>query len=496
MTAATQIPSSPTDVLSETTPPDRAPTAPDRTAFAVVAVAALATDLAVRSGIDGLGGTLLVLAVTAGLVASGRIVSPRAWPLLASVPLFGIGLTARAAEWVLVLDIVAAAGLLVLTASFARGGDPFHLSVPHLVGRALHGAMHGVLAPGFLLRGSGRTAGDGPGPGGSSVAVGRGLLLGAPVLAVIGSLLGSADPVFASFFRLPADLGDLAGHLLLLAVGAWGAAGLLRLASVAPYDLALTGHRSLGRVEARTVLAALVGVFVAFTTSQVVTVLGGAEYVRRTSGLSYAEYARSGFFQLLAVAAITLGTLLVLRAAVRDHDRTFTVLSIIAVVLTVVLVAGALRRLGLYEQAYGMTLLRLLAVLFALWLGAVFVLLGFSLAGVHRERAWLVPAAIGLGLAGLLVLNVANPEAWIVRRNVERFAGTDRFDEAVLGDLSDDAVPAIVDALDELPPDDAAALRARICDPVPDGSKGLFAFNVARAAADEARGRACSRLSA
>lgn len=490
MSPVTTTPTPPIDAPSVGPGPEEGPATPDRAAFIVTVVAGIGTDVAVRSGLDGLGGTLLAVAVAAGLALSRRVVNRRAWPIVAFVPLVGVGLAVRAAEWILVLDVVATAALLVLAASFAREGDPLDLSLPHLAGRGLHGAFHGLLAPGFLLRGIGG--------GGvrSSLAVVRGLLLGAPVLAVIGLLLGAADPVFASFFRFPADLGDAVGHVVLLGVGAWGAAGLLRLAS-SPYDLTLSGRRSLGRVEARTVLGCVVAVFVAFTVSQVVTVVGGADYVRRTSGLSYAEYARSGFFQLLAVASITLVTLLVLRAAVREHDRSFTVLSLVAVVLTVVLVAGALRRLGLYEQAYGMTLLRLLAVLFALWLGMVFVLLGFAIAGVHHERAWFVPASIALAIAGLLVLNATNPEAWIVRRNVDRFAGTDRFDAAMLGDLSDDAVPAIVDALDTLPADDAEALRARICGaPAPARAEGPFAFNVAREAAKDARSRACGRLSA
>lgn len=497
MTTATDTPPPPRDLLTGLAPaPVDEGATPDRAVVGAVVAAAVAADLAVRSGIDAVGGTLLVAVTAGGLAASRRLTNRRAWPLLALVPWFGVGLMARAAEWLVALDLAAAAGLLLLAASYARAGDPTDVSVPNLVGRALHGAGHGALAPGFLLRGAGRAA-DGP-TRRSSLAIVRGLLLGAPVLLAVGLLLGSADPVFASFFHFPADLGDVVGHLALLTVGAWGAAGLLRLASVAPYGATLTGTRPLGRVEARTVLGALVAVFVAFTASQVVTVLGGADYVRRTSGLSYAEYARSGFFQLLAVAAITLGTILVLRAAVRDpDDAAFTWLGISAVVLTLVLVAGALRRLGLYDEAYGMTRLRLLAVLFALWLGGVFVLLGFSLAGVHRQRAWFVPGAIGLGLAGLLVLDVANPEAWIARRNVDRFGGTDRFDAAMLGDLSDDAVPALVDALDELPAVDAEELRGQLCAPPPRSDDGLFAVNLAREEADDARAAACgARLSA
>lgn len=464
---------------------------PDGRTLAAIVAAALGTDLAVRSGVNGLAGALLVALVASGLLATRRITNRRAWPALALAPLFGLGLLTRAAEWLVFLDVVAAAGLLLLGASTARRGDLRDQSIPDLLGRAVHAGLHAVLAPGFLL------ARRHPGPDHdhdrptTTAGVVRGLLLGAPVVLVLALLLGSADPVFASFLPFPTDAGDVVIHLVLLTIGAWGAATLLRTASAEPYDVRSTAPRPLGNVEAVTVLGGLVAVFVTFTAAQIATVLGGADYVRRTAGLSYAEHARHGFFQLLAAAAITLGVLLALRASVRVVDRRFVVLSEAAVALTLLLVAGAIRRLGLYEQVYGLTLLRLFAVLFALWIGGVFVLLAFSLAGVHRERAWFVPAAVGLGLAGLLVLNVANPEARIVHRNVDRLATSDHFDAGALGELSDDAVPAIVDDLDRLDPADRAIALDHLCAGDRSSTGGFWAFNVARDAAAEARQRVC-----
>lgn len=462
-------------------------TPPDRRILAAVAGVALATDVAVRSGIDGLGGVTVIVAMAAALLASRRVTNTQAIPLVALAPVFGAGLGLRSAEWLLLLDLAAAGGLLALGASFARAGDPLDQTVPSLLGRGLHTFVHGVLAPGFLLAGRRPMAGARPN---RAFALVRGLLLALPVAVVLGLLLSSADPVFASFLRLP-DLSDVAVHAVLLAFGAWGAAGLLRTASAAPFDGHPGGRRLLGAVEATTVLSGMVVVFAGFAASQVVTALGGADHVLRTAGLTYAEYARTGFFQLLAAAAITLAVLVGLRAAVRESSRRFTALSLAAVALTLVLVGVALRRLGLYEQAYGLTVLRLFAVLFAVWIGGVFVLLGLSIAGVGRGRAWFVPAAVGFALAGLLVVNVANPEALIVRRNVERLAGTERFDAWTLGRLSDDAVPALVDALPSLPPDDAAIVLEAVCAGERRPTGGFWAANASRAAAADARRAVC-----
>jgi hypothetical protein len=461
---------------------------PDRRAFLGMAAAAVATDVAVRSEVVGVGGALLVAVPTVALLAGGRVPNRRAWPVLLAVPLLGLSLATRTAGWLLFLDVAAAWALLVVGASLARAGDPLDQSLPALAGRALHALVHGVLAPGFVLHGL-RANGGG---GGARAAVVRGILLGTPVVLVVGLLLGAADPVFASFFRFPADAGDLVGHAVLLGIGAWTMAALLRLAAGEPYDVQARPRRLLGTVEATTVLSGLVAVFAVFTVSQLAAVVGGDAYVRRTAGLSYAEYARSGFFPLLAAAVVTLGVLLAVRAATgADRTPRVTWLSQAAVALTLVLVAGAVRRLGLYERAYGLTVLRLLALLFALWIAVVFVLLACSLAGVGRDRAWFVPAALGIGVAGLLVLTAANPEAIIVRRNVDRLAGTEDFDPQHLTSLSDDAVPALLDALPALAADDAAQVRAGVCAGDRRTAGGPWAFNTSASAAADARAAAC-----
>ena len=457
----------------------------DSRVLIAVAAASIGTDLAVRSEVVGLAGGLLPAVVVGGLLASGRVTNRKAWPILAAVAVLGLGLVVRA-NWLLPLDILTAATLLVVAASFARDGDPLDLTLPGTIGRGVHAVAHGVLALGFpfsALRGRG------------NLAVVRGIALGAPLLLVLGMLLGSADPVFASFFRIPQDVTDLLLHAVLLGVGAWGASGLLRMASAESYDVRPTTNRPLGRVEATTVLAGVVAIFAAFTVSQLVTVIGGADYVRRTAGLSYAEYARNGFFQLLAVAIITLFVLLAVRATVVDpRHRVFVILSEVSVVLTVLLVAGAVRRLHLYEQAYGLTSLRLFSTAFAIWIGVVFVLLGVSLTGrVRPDKQWFVPVAAAVGVLGLVALNLANPDAWIVRRNVDRFGATDKLDVSHLVRLSEDAVPALLDARSRMSPEAAAFVERSVCGGDREATGGVWAFNLSHAAAIDARNEACGR---
>ena len=322
-----------------------------------------------------------------------------------------------------------------------------------------------------------------------------------PILVVLGVLLASADAVFAGFFN-GWNLLTPIEHGVLLVVGAWGMAGLLRLASAASTPSLGSITYRLGRTEATIVLGSVVALFAAFAVAQVVAVSDGGRHVIETAGLTYAEYARTGFFQLLAVTAITLAVLLGLRAATDLSDpsdrRRFMILAEAAVSLTLVIVVVAVARLGLYEDAFGLTMLRLYSKVFAVWIGVVFVLLALDLAGVVRRqnrgrRTWLPSTAVAAGLLALFALNLANPEAVVVRHNVAFAERSGRFDPVYLTDLSDDAVPALVDALPRLDPEARRVVLDRVCQMGSAGqpTRSWWSFNGARDAAVEARNSVC-----
>ena len=172
--------------------------------------------------------------------------------------------------------------------------------------------------------------------------------------------------------------------------------GALLHARLRPPDAARRGRRGSrsGAVEARIALGALVALFAAFVALQFATLFGGKRHVLDTAGLTYAEYARSGFAQLLAVAALTFAVI----AAARRWAPTASGCCLLAALclLTLVVLASALKRLGLYEETYGFTRLRFAAHAALLYLGALFCLVlvarsrGLAAAGGrgrHRRRA-------------------------------------------------------------------------------------------------------------
>jgi Domain of unknown function (DUF4173) len=430
-----------------------------------------------------------------GLLASGRLANPQARALAAAAPAFGIWLALRRSPWLLPLDLLSTAVLLVSAASLARGGSVLDIPIPNLVARASLGIVHGLAGPGFLARpvlGRARLAVRAR-PGRVRQVLG-GLALAVPLVALLGGLLASADAVFARLVLLRVDPDSLGIHVVGLMIGAWAASGLLRISSVTPPPRR-AARTPLGPVEATVILGGLVALFGMFGVSQLVAVTEGGRRVIETAGLTYAQYARSGFFQLLAVAALTLTTLLALRELTHLPGSAwrarFSVLSVAAVVMTLLIVVVALRRLDLYERVFGLTMLRLYVTASAMWIGALFVLLGLRLAGVGGRYEWFPSAGVAAALAVLLVLNAINPEAVVIRHNVGRAERTGRFDAAYLASLSEDAVPTLVELVPALGPADRAAVMARLCPAEGSAFTGWAAWNLSDHRARRALAGAC-----
>jgi hypothetical protein len=292
-----------------------------------------------------------------------------------------------------------------------------------------------------------------------------------------------------------ADGADLVLHAVLISAGAWMLLGVLRIASAEAPGRLPPLRAVLGRTEVSIVLGSVVLLFGGFAASQLLALSDGGRHVVDTAGLTYAEYARSGFFQLLWVAALTAALLLGLRAVVGDDAvarRRFQRLALVVVGLTVVIVVVAIRRLGLYQEAFGLTMLRLYCTIFAVWIGAVIVGLGATIAGAWPHRSWLPGAAAVAGLVALLVLNLANPEAIVARHNLSRISDGREVDSSYLTEgLSLDAVPTIVELLPTLDEGTQRDLRTRMGCPEP--GDGWAGWNRSRSSAASALGDDCIR---
>jgi hypothetical protein len=203
---------------------------------------------------------------------------------------------------------------------------------------------------------------------GSWAPVLRGIAIAIPLLVLFTLLFSAADAVFATWTeRLldwNLDLGSVPGRAALALLTAWLAAGLLAFAARPRADateaelLSAWSHRPrLGTAEAVTALVALDLLFAVFVALQAAYLFGGQDTLAET-GLTYASYARRGFFELLAVAFVVGALVLGAESFVRRRTWVYHAALIGLVAMTLVVLASAFLRLRLYQDAYGWTELR------------------------------------------------------------------------------------------------------------------------------------------
>ncbi len=245
-----------------------------------------------------------------------------------------------------------------------------------------------------------------------SVLIGLGIAV--PLLLVVGMLLLEADAVIGYYlkrFFSALRVEELVGHGFLIVIVATLFGSFLTSATlddnrVEPSHL----RQSWEPATAAVVLALLVAMYALFCGVQFVYLFGSRGL---PAELTFSEYARKGFGELLAVAAINLSLFGLCLRFTRPH-RIVRVLLLALLVCTGVLLISALRRLGLYIEAYGLTWLRVFPFTFMIALGVVLALCAVRLFSPKLPLLRLAALVLMVWYTGLALVNV---EAIIVRWN-------------------------------------------------------------------------------
>ncbi|MGH7606610.1 MAG: DUF4153 domain-containing protein, partial [Gemmatimonadales bacterium] len=439
---------------------------PTRLALALL-IAALALggagDLLLRAtpwGLNATVATILLVGASALLVRRhGVRTGPATYSLAAAVLIIGMAFVHRDTRTLVALDLVALLVTLALAAAQLQGR---HIATLHPSGflRTLFVGGWATIIGGLLLAAEdvrweelhqGRRFG-----GARPIAVG--VLLAIPLLVVFGALFASADRVFGTALEraIAFDIESLMSHAVVVGVCTALAAGYLRwcLLVRSASSGALGSTTSLGIVPVATALSLLNMLFLLFVAVQLRYFFGGAALVERTTGLTYAEYAREGFFQLFTAGVLTLPVILGASHAVRHEPARgigiFRALAAVLLLLLAIIMIAAFERLRLYVGAYGLSEARLYATAFMILLIGVFGWLAWTTLRGRGER--FVAGALVQAFAALLALHLLNPDALITRANLRRMAAGRPFDAAYALSLSADAVPTLLRALPTLDP--------------------------------------------
>ncbi|HYR31270.1 MAG TPA: DUF4173 domain-containing protein [Gemmatimonadales bacterium] len=469
----------------------------------------LALDVLITATLLGVCGDLLLRVMPWGvnvslaslaLVAGGAVLVRRHQiPVSADAPwlgltivLLGAAFGRRDSAMLQTLDVIALIGVLGITVLATQGGRLWLRGVTEYataVGRSTLQAMLGVVP---LLATDvqwhevpRREALHG------ARAVMLGVVLALPLLIVFGALFAGADSVFNGLVQnlIAVNLSTAVSHVVFAGFWAVLVAGYLRGALLAPPGAGPPADRSptLGLVPVGTALGLVNLLFLLFVVVQARYFFGGTSLVEQTTGLTYAEYARGGFFQLVWASVLVLPVLLgadwLVRRESTEHVRSFRYLAGLLLVQLAVVMVSALARMRLYVAAYGLSEIRLFATAGMVYLALLF---GWFAATVLRgRRAWFASGGLVEALAVLSALHIANPDALIVRHNLTRPPSERLFDASYAVSLGADAVPVLLDALPRLEPKsrcDAARRLLNLWDPAtrPDWRSWTWPRGVAR----------------
>ena len=348
-------------------------------------------------------------------------------------------------------------GMILLTATFLNGYWPWYrlrdyfLEMLKVIGGGFSGAI--------LLNSRSKTpppvdATGKPSALRRSLPVIRGVLIALPIVAVLGVLLASADPIFGDWIKKVFDLEKIPEYLFrlfyILIIAAFLVGVYLRAIHPSgdvekPSPDAPAIKPFLGWTETGIILGAVDLLFLVFVFIQVRYLFGGQANITET-GYTYAEYARRGFGELVAVAILSLGLYVVLSSITRMISRAakvgFSVLSVLLMANVMVILASSLQRILLYEDAYGFSKLRTYTNIGIYWLAALIVVVVLLELLKKRGRFGLALMITLVGFGATLAL--VNVDGFIVNRNVERARAGEELDVAYLNTLSSDAVPSLI----------------------------------------------------
>ena len=413
-------------------------------------------DYLVFGHLVGIGFTFFIASVIAGyllLSSYARHSVPRDLYWLLPLALFFAAMPAfRANELLMVLNGLATLGTLLLALEVSSRGKvetmalfdflalliPFKLVDPLIT--TISAAISGVSAGRDTAR---------------SRQIVRGIAITVPVLVVFVILFSSADAIFNSYITRFLDFDIEPETFVRIALST-----VTALVACAAYAYALarsepsTGRYSVsgkaGLIETGILLGSVNALFLIFIVIQAQYLFGGERNVLE-AGMTYAEYGRRGFFELIGIAALSFLILvavekLIERSAER-HTSAFRFLGTLLVVQVGVIMISAFVRLALYEDAYGFTTLRLYSHAFIIFLAFFYASLLYKILQNGSEEAFALRTFLTIAVF-VGAMSLFNPDAFIAQKNLARYTATGKLDSEYMRTLSADASHVLVQLLD------------------------------------------------
>ncbi len=280
-----------------------------------------------------------------------------------------------------------------------------------------------------------------------------GFAIALPLLVIILNLLSSADPVFAKVIK------DIFGKLFY----SWDVVKIVIFAAVIFFFvygfIVKTGRRDLGAnapkegiyepVIGITITVVLTAFYLIFAVVQIIYLFMNSAGL--PDDMTYAEYARRGFFQLLFVAVVNVCMVLIFSAIFRK-SLVLNVSLLMMCICTYIMIASSAVRLSMYIAEYDLTYLRINTI-WALIVTSI-VMLGVIISLFWRN----MPLFRYIFLTVMVMFTLyafVRPGAVISKYNISQAHSGKEVDLEYVMDIGSDGVPYLIDYLrtKDIPPE-------------------------------------------
>ena len=285
----------------------------------------------------------------------------------------------------------------------------------------------------------------------------KGFLISLPLLIIVLILLSLADEMFASLFK---DIFVKLKYLINIETiyKLWGRIILITLLTL--YFLSFTlkvvhnGIRGNKESKARikidgitvsTALTMLNIIYLVFAGVQVVHIM---DFARMNSTFDYAGYARTGFFELLAVSIINFIVILITKNNKKEvtngTNKYIKIMNVLLAVFTVVILITSIIRIGLYKEQYGFTFLRIMVYMLQITeLALIVPTIVYIVKDNFKVGEWYLTIIVTM----YVFVNFMNIDYLIAKENIDRYfdrvGATKEIDFSYLKRTSTDAIPEI-----------------------------------------------------
>lgn len=268
----------------------------------------------------------------------------------------------------------------------------------------------------------------------------KAILIIFPVVIIILILLSSADAEFSNLFNNlfnifnDISLEKIPGRILnFILFFTYFGASINYICS--NYKKARASYISVDDYTVKTLLSVLNVIYIIFDFIQIKSLF----LHKIPSGINYAEYARSGFFQLMFISIINLFILLISKHSMKNK---YNSMCFIMEILTIIIIISSFVRMHMYEAAYGYTLLRLLVYVTLFTLAILLIPTTFYIfnPNVNILKYFMV---IIISIYTFLALSPVN--YFVTYKNINRYNKTGKIDIDYLENHSYDNLPLLLD---------------------------------------------------